>query len=208
MAWSWMPRSRRQRAPMIGRPRSNMVEALGSTHRVTLGADKNYDTKGCVDVLRCANVTPHVARNTSNRSSAIDGRTIRHPGCATSQRSRKRIRECFGWAGVIGGIRKSRLVGREKPDFPFVLSMSACNLVRLRNPGMAACRWPDSKGLVCLETGESGQIDQFPARGWGPPCFICCRRPERSLQSGYFQRPAKPDSARTQKKVLRHFKWI
>ena len=122
---------------------------------------------GCVDALRCANATPHVAQNTSNRSSSIDGRTIRHPGCATSQRSRKRIRECFGWAGVIGGIRKSRLVGRKKLDFPFVLSLSACNLVRLRNPGMAACRWPGSKGLVCLETGESGQIGQFPARRAG-----------------------------------------
>ncbi len=41
-------RSRRQRAPP--------------------GADKNYDTKGCMDVLRCANVTPHVVQNTSNRS--------------------------------------------------------------------------------------------------------------------------------------------
>ena len=146
---------------------------------------------GCVDALRCANATPHVARNTSNRSSSIDGRTIRHPGCATSQRSRKRIRECFGWAGVIGGIRKSRLVGRKKLDFPFVLTLSACNLVRLRNPGMAACRWPGSKGLVCLETGESGQIGQFPARGQESPCFICCWLPERPLQSGCFQRPAR-----------------
>ena len=156
-------RSRRQRAP--------------------LSADKNYDTRGCVDALRCANVTPHVAQNRSNRSSAIDGRTIHHPGCAASQRFRKRIEECFGWAKVIGGIRKSR--------FQFVLSMAACNLVRLRNPGMAACRWPSSKGLVYLETGESGQIGQFPARGWEPPCFIRCWPPERHLQSGCFQRPAR-----------------
>jgi len=34
--------------------------------------------------LRCANVTPRVAQNTSSRSSATDGRTTRHAGCATS----------------------------------------------------------------------------------------------------------------------------
>ena len=78
-----------------------------------------------MDALRCANVTPHVAQNTSNRSSAIDGRTTRHPGYAMSQRFRKRIEECFGWAKVIGGMRKSRFVGREMLDFQFVLTMSA-----------------------------------------------------------------------------------
>ncbi len=147
MAWSWMPRSRRQRAP--------------------LSADKNYDTKGCVDALRCANATPDVAQNTSNRSPAIDGRTSRHSGYAMSQRFRKRIEECFGWAGVIGGMRKSRLAGREKLNFPFVLTLSACNLVRLRNSGMAVCRWLSFKGLVYLETGESGQIGQFPGQKAG-----------------------------------------
>ena len=117
----------------------DMVEALGGTHRMTLGADKNYDTKGCVDALRCANVTPHVAQNTSNRSSAIDGRTTHHAGYATSQRFRKRIEECFGWAKTIGGLRKSHFVGREKLDFRFVLTMTAYNLVRMRNLGVVAC---------------------------------------------------------------------
>jgi len=69
----------------------------------------------------------HVAQNTSNRSSVVDGRTTRHSGYAMSQRFRKRIEECLGWARVIGGMRKSRLVGREKLDFPFVLSMAAEN---------------------------------------------------------------------------------
>ncbi|MFC1334388.1 MAG: IS5 family transposase [gamma proteobacterium symbiont of Clathrolucina costata] len=117
-----------------------MVEALGGTHRVTLGADKNYDTRDCVDRLRCANATPHVAQNTSNRSSAIDGRTTRHEGYEVSQRFRKRIEECFGWAKTIGGMRKSRFVGREKLDFQFVLTMAAYNLVRMRNLGVVSCR--------------------------------------------------------------------
>ncbi len=39
----------------------DMVEALTGTRRVTVGADKNYDTKGFVEAMRCANATPHVA---------------------------------------------------------------------------------------------------------------------------------------------------
>ena len=38
-----------------------MVEVLTGTRQVTVGADKNYDTKGFVDAMRCANATPHVA---------------------------------------------------------------------------------------------------------------------------------------------------
>ena len=117
----------------------DMAGALSGTHRVTLGADKNYDTRDCVDDLRCANVTPHVAQNTSNRSSAIDGRTTRHSGYATSQVFRKRIEECFGWAKTIGGLRKSRFVGREKLDFQFVLTFAAYNLIRMRNLGVVSC---------------------------------------------------------------------
>ncbi|MEJ2645812.1 MAG: IS5 family transposase [Gammaproteobacteria bacterium] len=116
-----------------------MVQALSGTHRVTLGADKNYDTRGCVAALRSAKVTPHVAQNTSQRSSAIDGRTTRHRGYATSQRFRKRIEECFGWAKTVGGLRKSRFVGRAKLDFQFILTMAAYNLVRMRNLGAVSC---------------------------------------------------------------------
>ena len=117
----------------------DMAAALSGTHRVTLGADKNYDTRDCVQQLRDHNVTPHVAQNTSNRSSAIDGRTTCHESYAVSQRIRKRIEECFGWAKTIGGMRKSRFVGREKLDFQFVLTFAAYNRIRMRNLGVSAC---------------------------------------------------------------------
>jgi transposase-like protein DUF772 len=58
----------------------------GSTRRLTLGADKAYDAAGFVAELRAMCVTPHVAQNTSGRSSAVDGRTTRHKGYALSQR--------------------------------------------------------------------------------------------------------------------------
>ena len=60
--------------------------------RITLGGDKGFDARDFVAELREINVTPHPAQNTSNgRTSAIDGRTTRHPGYAVSQRIRKRI---------------------------------------------------------------------------------------------------------------------
>ena len=42
------------------------------------------------------NVTPHAAQNTSNRRSAIDARTTRHPGYGVSQLIRKRLEKAFG----------------------------------------------------------------------------------------------------------------
>jgi transposase len=118
---------------------ADLVDALGGTQRITLGADKNYDTKGFVKELREMKVTPHLAQNDTHRSSAIDGRTTRHPGYPMSQRFRKRIEECFGWAKTIGGLRKSRFIGREKLDFQFVLTFAAYNLIRMRNLGVASC---------------------------------------------------------------------
>ena len=118
---------------------AELVDALGGTQGITLGADKNYDTKGFVEELREMTVTPHVAQNDTNRSSAIDERTTRHPGYATSQMIRKRIEECFGWAKTIGGLRKSRFIGREKLDIQFVMTFAAYNLIRMRNLGVVSC---------------------------------------------------------------------
>ncbi len=80
-------------------------------HPKTLGGDKGYDTGDCVAALRRRGVTPHVAQNTSGRSSAIDGRTTRHPGYAISQRIRKRVEEIFGWMKTVGGFRRTPVTG-------------------------------------------------------------------------------------------------
>jgi transposase len=77
------------------------------------------------------NVTPHIAQNTSNRTSAIDGRTTRHPGYEISQQKRKRIEEPFGWAKTIGGLARPMLHGAARMRFKFTLTMAAYNLVRL-----------------------------------------------------------------------------
>ena len=84
-----------------------------------------------VNELRSMNVTPHVAKNTSGRSSTIDGRTTRHGGYAVSQRIRKRIEEAFGWIKTIGGQHKSRFRGRNRVGWAFTFAAAAYNLVRL-----------------------------------------------------------------------------
>lgn len=108
-----------------------MVAALPGVNRVTVGADKGYDTKDFVLRLRQIGATPHVAQNDTNRSSAIDGRTSRHEGYAVSQRKRKRVEEVFGWKKTVGGMRKTRHRGKQRVGWQWTLGMAAYNLVRI-----------------------------------------------------------------------------
>lgn len=101
----------------------------GSTRRLTLGADKGYDSADFVRDLRQACVTPHVAQKA--RHSAIDGRTTRHAGYALSQKHRKRIEEPFGWAKTIAGMAQTAYRGLERVRARFILTMAANNLARL-----------------------------------------------------------------------------
>lgn len=57
----------------------DMLVRMDGRHRITLAADKACDTADFVAALRNIKVTPHVAQNTANRRSAIDGRTTHHP---------------------------------------------------------------------------------------------------------------------------------
>ena len=108
-----------------------MVEALGGGQRITLGADKAYDTADFVAEMRRLRVTPHMAQNDTNRRSAIDGRTTRHPGYAVSLRKRKRIEEVFGWMKTAAGMRKTRHRGTARVGWMFTLTAAAYNLVRM-----------------------------------------------------------------------------
>jgi len=101
----------------------------GSTRRLTLGADKGYDSADFVADLRQACVTPHVAQK--SRHSPIDGRTTRHEGYALSIKHRKRIEEAFGWAKTVGGMAQTVYRGIERVRSRFILTMAANNLARL-----------------------------------------------------------------------------
>ena len=108
-----------------------MVDELEDEHRITVGADKAYDSRDFVADMRRLGVTPHVSQNTNGRRSAIDGRTTRHPGYAISQRKRKRIEEVFGWMKAAAGFRKTRHRGTARVGWMFTLNAAAYNLVRL-----------------------------------------------------------------------------
>ena len=97
----------------------------------TVGGDKNYDTAAFVAGCRERGCTPHVSQNDTNRRSAIDARTTRHPGYRISTIKRKQIEEPFGWMKTVGGLRKTRHCGRAVVEWFFVLTATAYNLVRI-----------------------------------------------------------------------------
>jgi transposase len=115
--------------------RQAAIEMLDRLHkrqrRRTIAADKAYDTRDFIADTRQRGFTPHVAPNTTNRASAIDGRTTRHPGHALSQRIRKRIEEPFGWIKTIAGGRKLRYIGRQRNRAWLLLTGAVYNIIRI-----------------------------------------------------------------------------
>jgi hypothetical protein len=108
--------------------------------RRTLGADKLYDTKEFVQGTRARGFTPHLAQNTSGRSSMIDRRTTRHAGYAISQRKRKLVEQSFGWDKTVGLVRKLHHRGKRLVGWIFAFTSAAYNLIRLRTlVGVGVC---------------------------------------------------------------------
>ena len=109
-----------------------MLEGIPGQQRITVAADKGYDTRDFVTALRGLHVTPHIAQHTTGRRSAIDGRTTRHPGYALSQVKRKLVEQGFGWMKTIGGLRQLRHRGGALVTWIFTFTAAAYNIVRLR----------------------------------------------------------------------------
>ena len=113
----------------------------------TVGADKAYDSGAFLTELENSGIRPHVA----TRNSKIGGtghrtkaqmpfvearkrmrRREKTLGYSLSQRCRKRIEEAFGWIKTVGGMCRTRLVGRWKIKQQVELAAAAYNLVRIR----------------------------------------------------------------------------
>lgn len=109
-----------------------MVQRLPGRHRVTVAADKAYDTRDLVAEFRAMRATPHIAQHTTKRRSAIDARTTRHPGYAISQQKRKLVEQGFGWMKTIGGLRKLRHRGGPLVQWIFTFTAAAYNITRMR----------------------------------------------------------------------------
>jgi transposase len=126
------------RSPAYDAERDAAVELLTTleprARRRTLGADKAYDMPDFVAGVRACHTTPHAAQNIHEKrpTSAVDGRTTRHPGFDVSQVKRKLVEEGFGWGKTIGGLRKLHHRGREKVAWIFSFTNAAYNLVRMR----------------------------------------------------------------------------
>jgi transposase len=109
-------------------------ENLPGNRRITVAGDRGYDTRGFVADCRALRVTPHVARNLARPGgSALDARTVRHPGYAVSQWIRKQVEETFGWMKTIGGLRRTRYRGRARVQMHAYLVAAAYNLMRIAN---------------------------------------------------------------------------
>ena len=108
-------------------------ESLPGRSRITLAADKAYDTWGFVEGCRERNVSPHIAQNvTRPQGTTLDARTTRHAGYAVSLRVRKRIEEVFGWMKTVGNFRKTRFIGFGANQIAAYMVGAAYNLIRLR----------------------------------------------------------------------------
>jgi hypothetical protein len=98
--------------------------------------DGRWRPKACgtadfVADCRRLGITAPVAQNTTNRSSAIDARTTRHPGHVISQRIRKRIEEPFGWIKTVAGGCKLRYKGRQRNRAWFLIAGAVYNVLRI-----------------------------------------------------------------------------
>ena len=98
----------------------------------SLGADKAYDTRTLVQLLREMQVRPHVTQNLNRAGgSAIDQRTTRHASYQISQRKRPLIERAFGWMKSVGGIRKVKLRGLLNVNWLLLMTAAAFNLWRI-----------------------------------------------------------------------------
>jgi hypothetical protein len=79
---------------MIGDARQTADDTAIS---LALGTNKGYDAREFIETVREMDVTPHVARNTSGRSSAVPEAMAQSEGYILSQQKRKLTEQGFGW---------------------------------------------------------------------------------------------------------------
>lgn len=132
-------RARREKKAKKAKKTSRKAKkAARRGRRMTVAADKGYDTRAFVRACRDRNVTPHVAQNQhARRSSAVDERTTRHPGYRASTVARRLVEKPFGWAKSTGGLRRSRFRGLKRTAEASLIVFSTYNLVRIAKLGAA-----------------------------------------------------------------------
>ena len=105
----------------------------------TIGADTAYDAGEFLLELEDRDIEPHVpiregpiksmdepadARRRARRRM----KTKRH---RMSQRKRKRVEQVIGWAKTVGGLARTRFLGRSRMRMDAYLTAAAHNLIRM-----------------------------------------------------------------------------
>ena len=104
-----------------------------TTRRITVAADKAYDTRAWVAAVRQMGITPHVVPNAFGYGGSAIDRTTRHLGYRLSHRKRQLVEQAFGWLKTVALFRKLRHRGGRLVDWQFAFGAAAYNLVRWRN---------------------------------------------------------------------------
>jgi len=112
----------------------------------TLGADKGYDTEDFLLSLKDRGIQTHIAckskkeivvpRAGQKNKEGVWARWFNQQGGGTeafkvSQRKRRLDEEIFGWLKQVGGLRRSRVVGRWKIQQLADIALSSLNLIRM-----------------------------------------------------------------------------
>ncbi len=119
-----------------------MLDRVFRRHRVrpeTLGADTGYDAGEFLLELEDRRVEPHVPirdgvikarddRADARRRARKRMKTRRHK---ISQRKRKRVEQVIGWTKMVGGLARTRFLGRERITMDAYLTAAAHNLIRM-----------------------------------------------------------------------------
>lgn len=126
-----------------------MLDGLKDQHQVTpqtCGTDKGFDSGPFMLEVEARKIVPHVAvkdgpiggahpeKRQDQESIAARQRMrgrMKTLGYQLSQKTRKRCEEAFGWIKDIGGMARTRLVGRWKILQQFQMTAAAYNFVRL-----------------------------------------------------------------------------
>lgn len=123
-----------------------MLDRVARRHGIvpkTLGADTGYDAGAFLVELEAREIEPHVpiregpikARDEygdARRRARRRMKTVKH---RISQRVRKRVEQVIGWKKTVGGLARTRFVGRERIQMDAYLVGAAHNLLRMTRLG-------------------------------------------------------------------------
>ncbi len=135
-----------------------LYRAVPGMRRITLGADKGYDTRDFIANCRLMNVTPHIARK---KHSSLDGRTTDTPGLGMDENGGLFPQKQVGRATVGGTRSESR-----RRRFQSAAHGNAA-VGHLKRAAKAAHR-ARARLVFTVRNHASNEVSQHPARieGW------------------------------------------